>query len=125
MLTFGDLITESVGLFLARGQVYRLPNHLWEVFGKATSSHHPGLVCHPAVRSFAPGTSVTMRTEEERYRLGAYTLRKSNSPNDKPSTFFLKLRREVEEEFIGKYWWTIDNEDLLEVSVILGQERDA
>lgn len=68
---------------------------------------------------------MTMRTEEERYRLGAYTLRKSNSPNDKPSTFFLKLRREVEEEFIGKYWWTIDNEDLLEVSVILGQERDA
>jgi hypothetical protein len=128
MVTVGQLIAEAMGLpppprKLARGEVYRLPSSLWSIYDDSGHAQHPGLVCHPVVRSFAPGTSQTERSEEERQKLGCYELKNRNAPNKKPSIFFMKQRIDVEESDIGDHWWTLTHEDLLAIDNILGQER--
>ncbi|MCA9139012.1 MAG: hypothetical protein KDB00_19705 [Planctomycetales bacterium] len=130
MWTIGDLISEARGeplqrLKLERGKVYRLRNDLWGIFENSSTTHHPALVCHSAIREFAPGSSKVDRSEKERRRLGGYTLKHPNAPNGKRSTFFLKLKVAVEESEIGEFWWVIHDEDLAAINNILGQEREA
>ena len=126
--TLEELLRGARGLKLVRGQVYRVPNSVFTIFVNASTTHHPALVCHSKIRHLAPGTSASPRNARnviDRRRMGGYTLSKSNAPNGKQSTFFLRLRIEVAEAEIGKHWWTIDDEDLVAISAILGHEREA